>query len=73
MRHLLHKLSVVNVYVLLFCFIFLLQRHTIGILPWFKSSPVVFDITPMDFVFMVTTVFFICKYFKVTSPYNKKR
>jgi hypothetical protein len=73
MRHVLHIVSVANTYVLLFCVLFLIQRYTIGLLPWFKASPIIFDITPLDLILIVTTILFITKYFKVFSPYKKER
>jgi hypothetical protein len=66
----LHLVSYSGTFMVLFGFIFLLQRHTIGLLPILKNSTF-FDLFPLqDLIFTLTSIFIITKYLRIKTPYK---
>lgn len=68
LRKVLDSIAVANLYVLVFCILFLIQEYTIGQIPWLRSLTLFNKVYTHDILFLATSIVIIVRYIRVYPP-----
>ncbi|MFI5359606.1 MAG: hypothetical protein GX336_01135 [Halanaerobiaceae bacterium] len=69
---LLHVISKYSIYAGIFSILFLLQKYTIGLIPVFRDLTIFNKLYLHEIIFIITSLIITVRYFKASSPYEKK-
>jgi hypothetical protein len=62
------RIKIINMYILIFSLLFILQKYTIGLIPQFKSITFFGKFYLYEIIFALNTVFIIKFFVKVDLP-----
>lgn len=68
-KKLLHVISVTGTYLMIFGFLFILQEVIFGFIPLVRNFSI-FGIPVSPVIFVITSMVFINKFVKISSPYK---
>lgn len=68
LRKVLDGIAVVNLYVLAFCILFLIQEYTIGQIPWLRSLTLFNKVYTHDILFSAISIAIIVRYVRAYPP-----